>query len=99
MGLNNGKRPSDAELFDLLDSFQGMLRQMVRGGVTFHSFQKHIGILYANAAVDEAHGNYSLAASKIGLHRNTMTRIMAGKRVDAYGKAVPTASGRQDDKE
>jgi hypothetical protein len=96
---SNGKRPSDGDLFRDLDRFRDMMRRMVRAGVTFHSFQKHAGRLYAHAAVDESDGNHCEAARKIGLHRNSMTRIINGQRVDSYGTTVPTASGGQNDEE
>lgn len=93
--MNNGKRPSDKDMFDVLDTFDAMMQVMVRNGVKFHSFQKHVTRMYVAAAVKECKGNYCKAAEKIALHRNSVTRIMNGKRVEEYGQAVQSEVSRQ----
>jgi DNA-binding NtrC family response regulator len=59
---------------------ENLVREMVSKGILFDDARREFERRFLQCALDEAHGNISRAAEKIGLHRNTF-----GRKVDEYG--------------
>jgi DNA-binding NtrC family response regulator len=59
---------------------ENLVREMVTKGILFDEARREFERRFLQYALDEAHGNISRAAEKIGLHRNTFSR-----KIDEYG--------------
>jgi DNA-binding protein Fis len=82
----NGKVPHD--LFQRLDDFHDLLGMLIEAHVTHDSLLAYVGKMYVTLAVEKADGNKSEAAHTIGLHRNSVQRILMGVRLVQHEEAA-----------
>ena len=58
---------------------ESLVREMVSKGILFDEARREFERRFLQCALDDAEGNISRAAERIGLHRNTF-----GRKVDEY---------------
>jgi DNA-binding NtrC family response regulator len=59
---------------------ESLVQEMVSKGILFEDARREFERRFLQCALDEADGNISRAADRIGLHRNTFSR-----KADEYG--------------
>jgi DNA-binding protein Fis len=84
----NGAVPQD--LFQRLDDFHDLLGMLIEAHVTHDSLLAYVGKMYVTIAVEKADGNKSEAAHTIGLHRNSVQRILTGARLVNHEESTST---------
>lgn len=62
------------------DRLKALVEEMVDRGIRFEDARREFERHYIDRALARADGNLSRAADLLGIHRNTLTRKLAGRR-------------------
>jgi Fis family transcriptional regulator, factor for inversion stimulation protein len=68
------------------DELDSLVKRMYHGGILYHEAVREFQKAFIASALREHRGNLSKTAPRLGLHRNSLTRIVAqlGLQVSAF---------------
>ncbi len=66
----------------LKDQFDALILQIYKGEIRYHEALREFKKVFLTVALREHRGNISRAAPRLGLHRNTLTRIVGELELD-----------------
>jgi len=64
------------------DQFDTLIMQIYRGGIRYREALREFKKTFITVALEENKGNISRAAPKLGLHRNTLSRMIGELELD-----------------
>ena len=78
------------------DELDSLVKRMYQGGILYREAVREFQKAFISSALREHRGNLSKTAPRLGLHRNSLTRIVAqlGLRASAFRSSGRRPPGR-----